>query len=87
MSTPAKLIEQAQAFGARLWVEDNRLEIDIPLVFPDTLIALLRENKTGLLTYLHNMEVERSPEIQPAKTRGSVRISVADELERMMARA
>jgi hypothetical protein len=52
MTSAVELVRLAIAFEARLWIDDDRLELDVPADFPAGLVLLLREHKAEVLGYL-----------------------------------
>lgn len=51
MSAP-DLIREVQANGGAIWVEGERLELEVPDSFPETLIEELRDHKAEILAAL-----------------------------------
>ena len=52
MNAAMELVRLTAAFNARLWMENDRLELDVPADFPTGLVQLLREHKAEVLDYL-----------------------------------
>jgi len=80
MNKTDELIKRVQNLGARLWFDGNRLELDIPTDFPNTLLEQLRENKGDVLNYLREVTTDGA-----IVTSGTAKTSVVDQLERMLA--
>jgi hypothetical protein len=59
MTTAAELVQLVQALGARLWAEEERLELDAPDDFPSSLVQLLRQYKAEVLNYLRQHSNKR----------------------------
>ena len=74
MTSAMELVRLAMAFEARLWVANERLELDVPEDFPDGLVQLLRENKAEVLGYLRQHpvpDVKKYPLKYPDRPRTS----------------
>lgn len=67
MTSAFELVRRAQALGAKLWVEGDRLELDTPVDFPGTMMELLRQNKPQVLGYLRQAEASLSSDAKPVK--------------------
>jgi hypothetical protein len=52
MTSAIELVRLAIAFEGRIWIDNDRLELDVPDDFPAGLIQLLREHKIEVLEYL-----------------------------------
>ena len=52
MTIAVELVRHVQSLGARLWVEEEQLQLDAPSDFPDDLIDLLRQHKADILEIL-----------------------------------
>ena len=50
--TGGDLLRDIQAHGATIWAEGDRLELEIPDNFPETLIVELRDHKAEILAEL-----------------------------------
>ena len=59
--TLPELIDKVRAHGGVIWVDGDRLKLDLPPTFPDDLIGSLREQKTEVIEYLTSHELFRLP--------------------------
>ena len=58
MSTALEIVSRARALDARLVLQGDNLELDIPIDFPEEIIDLLRVNKPQVLDYLRSEDTE-----------------------------
>ena len=59
--TLPELIDKVRAHGGVIWVDGDRLELDLPPTFPDNLIGSLKEHKAEAIEYLTSHELFRLP--------------------------
>lgn len=52
MTTALELVRKARALGATLSTDGDRLELDVPVDFPDDLVEELRAHKASILSFL-----------------------------------
>lgn len=62
---PSLLILKVERLGAKLWVEGERLELDLPDEFPDDLVELLRQHKNEVLAHLRSEPDKSDKQMSP----------------------
>jgi hypothetical protein len=61
--TPTDLLRGVQTYGGAIWADGDRLELEVPDDFPDTLIEALKQRKAEVLALLRRRtEPANSPD-------------------------